>query len=100
MNERSNWKFVFTCSPEFVRIFPPEITTNVQFTTLKLPLLTRKDIANIVLKYPDLDRHSPSVDVVADIAKGMPSLACLMLEFYRKNRQLALPSDSFLELKC
>ncbi|MBQ9430490.1 MAG: hypothetical protein IJU44_02955 [Kiritimatiellae bacterium] len=94
VNERSNWKFIFTCSPEFVRILPPEITTNVQFTTLKLPLLTRKDIANIVLKYPDLDRHSPSVDVVADIAKGMPSLACLMLEFYRKNRQLALPSDS------
>ena len=94
VSERSNWKLVFTCSPEFVRILPPEITTNAQFTTLKLPLLTRKDIANIVLKYPDLDRHSPSIDVVADIAKGMPSLACLMLEFYRKNRQLALPSDS------
>lgn len=93
-SERSNWKLVFACSCERDRIIAPEYTTNALFKKLKLPLLTHEDVSKIVAQYPGLNGHPPSIDGVAEMARGLPSLLCLILEFYRQNKQLALPPDS------
>ena len=97
VNERSNWKLIFSCSREHARILSPEITTDARFSMIELPMLSRDDIACIIKEYPGINKQSPYLDGIADMARGMPSLVCLMLEFYRNNQQLALAPDS-LEL--
>lgn len=97
VNERSNWKLIFSCSREHARILSPEITTDARFCMIELPMLSRDDIGSIIKAYPGVNKQTPYLDGIADMARGMPSLVCLMLEFYRNNQQLALASDS-LEL--
>ena len=97
VNERSNWKLIFSCSREHARILSPEITTDARFSMIELPMLSRDDIACIIKEYPGINKQSPYLEGIADMARGMPSLVCLMFEFYRNNQQLALAPDS-LEL--
>lgn len=91
--ERQNWKLVITCSKERLRILSPDVTRASFYQQAELPPLTNNAIKEIVTGYQGVDTRVCHPESVAEIARGMPSLVCLLLEFSKGCQRMVLPTD-------